>query len=85
MAPHSRQCVNRSTLAARSSVRGPTSSSNYTSGHSSARWLFDQFFYQAIKGHILAHDRIDPQEAAWQRQMIFWDSEIDYQERMFLH
>ena len=29
---------------------------------------FEQFFYQAIKDHILAHGRIDAEEAAWLRR-----------------
>jgi hypothetical protein len=46
---------------------------------------FDHFFYQAIKGHILAHGRIDAEEAAWLRRMLFEDGKIDDQERKFLH
>lgn len=46
---------------------------------------FDHFFYQAIKSHILAHGRIDAEEAAWLRQMLFNDGKIDDQERKFLH
>ncbi len=46
---------------------------------------FEQFFYQAIKDHILADGRIDAEEAAWLRQMLFADGKIDDQERKLLH
>jgi hypothetical protein len=46
---------------------------------------FEQFFYQAIKDHILADGRIDAAEAAWLRQMLFADGKIDNRERKFLH
>ena len=46
---------------------------------------FEKFFYQAIKDHILADGRIDAEEAAWLRQMLFADGKIDDQERKFLH
>src|SRR5436305_9162898 len=46
---------------------------------------FEQFFYQAIKEHILAHGRIDAEEAAWLRRMLFADGKIDDEERKFLH
>jgi hypothetical protein len=46
---------------------------------------FDHFFYQAIKHHILADGRIDAEEAAWLRQLLFADGKIDDQERKFLH
>src|ERR1700733_10739836 len=46
---------------------------------------FEKFFYQAIKDHILGHGRIDAEEAAWLRQMLFADGKIDDQERKFLH
>lgn len=45
---------------------------------------FDRFFYQAIKDHILAHGRIDAEEAAWLRQMLFADRKIKDEERKFL-
>src|ERR1700738_4695074 len=32
---------------------------------------FEHFFYQAIKDHILAHGRIDAEEAAWLRRVLF--------------
>jgi len=46
---------------------------------------FEQFFYQAIKEHILARGRIDAEEAAWLRRMLFADGKIDDEERKFLH
>lgn len=46
---------------------------------------FEQFFYQAIKDHILAQGRIDAEETAWLRQMLFADGKIDDEERKFLH
>ena len=46
---------------------------------------FEQFFYQAIKDHILGHGRIDAEEAAWLRRMVFTDGKIDDEERKFLH
>lgn len=46
---------------------------------------FEQFFYQAIKDHILAQGRIDAEEAAWLRRMLFADGKIDDQERKLLH
>jgi len=46
---------------------------------------FEKFFYQAVKDHILADGRIDVEEAAWLRQMLFADGKIDDQERKFLH
>src|SRR6478672_10449374 len=46
---------------------------------------FEQFFYQAIKDHILADGRIDAEEAAWLRRMLFADGKIDDEERKMLH
>jgi hypothetical protein len=46
---------------------------------------FEQLFYQAIKDHILAQGRIDAEEAAWLRRMLFADGKIDDEERKFLH
>ena len=46
---------------------------------------FERFFYRAIKDHILAHGRIDAEEAAWLRRMLFADGKIDDEERKFLH
>jgi uncharacterized tellurite resistance protein B-like protein len=46
---------------------------------------FQKFFYQAVKDHILADGRIDVEEAAWLRQMLFADGKIDDQERKLLH
>jgi hypothetical protein len=46
---------------------------------------FEQFFYQTIKDHILAQGRIDAEEAAWLRRMLFPDGRFDDEERKFLH
>ena len=46
---------------------------------------FQHFFYQAIKAHILADGRVDDEEAAWLRRMLFEDDKIDDEERKFLH
>jgi hypothetical protein len=46
---------------------------------------FEQFFYQAIKDHILAQGRIDAEEAAWLRRMLFADGKFEDEERKFLH
>jgi len=46
---------------------------------------FEQLFYRAIKDHVLADDRIDAEEAAWLRRMLFADGEITDEERNFLH
>src|SRR5437660_3072291 len=46
---------------------------------------FEHFFYQAIKDHILADGRIDAEEAAWLRRMLFADGKIDDEERKLLH
>jgi len=46
---------------------------------------FEHFFYQAIKDHILAHGRIDAEEAAWLRRLIFSNGKITDEKRRFLH
>jgi hypothetical protein len=46
---------------------------------------FEQFFYQAIKDHILADGGIGAEEADWLRRMLFTDGTIDDEERKFLH
>ena len=46
---------------------------------------FEQFFYQAIKDHILTHGRINAEETAWLRRMLYADGKIDDEERKFLH
>jgi hypothetical protein len=46
---------------------------------------FEQFFYQAIKTHILAHGRIDAEETAWLRRMLFADGKFHDEGRKFLH
>jgi hypothetical protein len=46
---------------------------------------FEQFFYQAIKDHILADGWIDGEYAAWLRRMLCADGKIADEERKFLH
>jgi hypothetical protein len=46
---------------------------------------FEHFFYQAIKDHILAHGKINAEETAWLRRMLFAGGKIDDHERKFLH
>ena len=46
---------------------------------------FNQFFYKALKDHILSDGRIDAEESAWLRQLLFADGKIDDEERKFLH
>jgi hypothetical protein len=46
---------------------------------------FNQFFYRAIKDHILADGHISAEETAWLRQLLFADGKIDDEERKFLH
>ena len=46
---------------------------------------FNQFFYHAVKDHILTDGRIDAEEAAWLRQLLFADGKIGDEERKFLH
>jgi len=45
---------------------------------------FEQFFYKAIKDHVLADGSVDADEAAWIRQMLFADGTIDEMEKKFL-
>jgi uncharacterized tellurite resistance protein B-like protein len=45
---------------------------------------FTHFFYQAIKHHILADGRINAEETAWLRQMLFFDGKISDEERKLL-
>jgi hypothetical protein len=46
---------------------------------------FEHFFYQAIKDHILAHGRINPEETSWLKRMLFANGKLDDQQRKFLH
>ena len=46
---------------------------------------FEEFFYKAVKDHVLEDGRIDAEKAAWLRQMLFADHKIDDEERKFLH
>ncbi len=46
---------------------------------------FEQFFYQALKDHLLATGRIGPNKTAWLREVLFTDGKIDDEARKFLH
>ncbi len=46
---------------------------------------FEKFFYQAIKDHLLADGRIDAEQTAWLRQMIFNDGTFHDEGRKLLH
>lgn len=46
---------------------------------------FEQFFYQAVKDHILADGWIDGQNAVWLRNMLTADGKISDEERKLLH
>jgi hypothetical protein len=46
---------------------------------------FEHFFYQAIKDHMLAHVRINPEATSWLRRMLFADGNMDDQERKLMH
>ena len=45
---------------------------------------FEQFFYQAIKDHILV-GRVGAEETAWLRQLLLADGKLKDEERKFLH
>ena len=46
---------------------------------------WEDFFYQAIKDHLLADHKIDAQETAWLRQMILEDGLVDTREKKLLN
>jgi hypothetical protein len=46
---------------------------------------FEELFYGAVKDHILADRRIDAEETAWLRQMLFADGKFHDEGRKFLH
>jgi hypothetical protein len=46
---------------------------------------FEQFFYRAIKDHILDDGTITAEEVTWLRQMLYADGRIDQREKKFLH
>lgn len=46
---------------------------------------FEQFFYQAIKDHMLADGWIDAADAAWLRRMLYANGKIHDEERKLLH
>ena len=45
---------------------------------------FEEFYYGAVKDHVLADGRIDAEETAWLRQMLFADGKVDEFEKRFL-
>jgi tellurite resistance protein len=46
---------------------------------------WEEFFYQAVKDHLLADGTIDAEETAWLRQLILADGLVDTREKKFLH
>jgi len=46
---------------------------------------FDQFFYQAVKDHVLADGRIGREQADWLRQALFAGRKPRDEDRKFLH
>jgi hypothetical protein len=46
---------------------------------------FEHFFYQAIKDHVLAGGRVDAEEAAWLRRMLFAGGKLKDEGRKLLH
>jgi hypothetical protein len=46
---------------------------------------FEQFFYRAIKDHVLAHGRIDAEGTAWLRRVLLADGHITDEGRRLLH
>ncbi len=45
---------------------------------------FEQFFYRAIKDHMLAAGRVGPEETAWLRQLLLNDGHIEDEARNLL-
>jgi hypothetical protein len=45
---------------------------------------FEEFFYQAVKDHVLTDGNIRAEEANWLRQMLYQDDEVGDPERKFL-
>ena len=46
---------------------------------------FEEFFYRAIKDHMLAPGKIGVDDTAWLRRMFFADGKFEDEERKFLH
>jgi hypothetical protein len=46
---------------------------------------FEELFYEVVKDHILADDRIDAEETAWLRRMLFADGKFHDEGRKFLY
>ena len=45
---------------------------------------FEQFFYKAIRDHVLADGKVNAEEAEWLRQMVFHNGKVDEREKKFL-
>jgi hypothetical protein len=45
---------------------------------------FDEFFFEALKHHVLSDGAVDPQEAAWLRQVLLAHGRIDARKQQFL-
>jgi uncharacterized tellurite resistance protein B-like protein len=45
---------------------------------------FEKFVYRAIRDHVLTDGRIDSEEAAWLRQVVFADGEADEREKKLI-
>jgi len=46
---------------------------------------FEQFFYRALKDHVLADGRISRDETAWLRQLLLGNGALHDESRKFLH
>jgi hypothetical protein len=46
---------------------------------------FEELFYTAVKDHVLADGRIDAEETAWLRRMLFANGKFHDEGRKFLH
>jgi hypothetical protein len=45
---------------------------------------FEQFFYQALKDHLLADGTVGAKETAWLRDALFADGKVDDRRKKFL-
>jgi hypothetical protein len=45
---------------------------------------FEEFFFEALKYHVLADGYIDADEAAWLRKMLLAEGKVDEREKRFL-
>lgn len=46
---------------------------------------FEHLFYRAITDHVLVNGRIDAEEAAWLREVLFANGTLRDEDRKFLH